>query len=369
MKGADVIIIGGGIAGVSLAAELAGSMSVTLLEAEAMPGYHATGRSAAVYVPNYGDGPIRELTRLSRTHFDSQDGEFWPTPLLKHRGLLRLAREDGRAEYEGQATGAAGIEPLAIADAHRLFPILKPERFVEASYEDDVHDIDVDALLQGYLRKARRGGVRIETELQAAGIERNGRDWEVAAGNARYRAPILVNAAGAWADAVAMLAGLPPLGMKPRRRSVAVLPLPDELANHTGTPFVVPFPLGWYAKPHAGRLLVSAGDEDPAEPGDAFADDMVIAEGLHRFTEDTTVEINRVETNWAGLRTFSPDGYPVIGHDPAENGFFWFAGQGGFGIQTAPAMAKLGAKCLLENGLVPAALEASRATGFRRTGA
>lgn len=366
MTTADVIIIGGGIAGVSLAAELAGHMSVILLEAETLPGYHATGRSAAVFVPNYGDAPIRELSLRSRAHFDAPDPDFWPSPLLKHRGLLRIAHADGQDDYRAQTEGAAGVEPIPVAEAVQLFPLLRPERFVEASYERDVHDIDVDALLQGYLRKARRLDARVETNKRVGAITRQTDGWSVATDTGGHSAPILVNAAGAWADEIAILAGLPPLGMRPCRRSVAVLPLPDAIENPDEMPFVVPFPLGWYAKAEAGRLLVSVAEEDPASPGDAFADDMVIAEGLHRFSEDTTVEIRRLESSWAGLRTFSPDGYPVVGRDPHDVRFFWFAGQGGFGIQTAPAMAKLGASQILGDEAALPEIAASRVTGFRR---
>jgi D-arginine dehydrogenase len=360
MTGSDVIVIGGGMAGVSLAAELSRAMSVTLLEAEAMPGYHATGRSAAVFVPNYGNAPIQALTRASRDHFDNPDPDLWPAPLFKHRGLLRIVRADGQEDYRNLTANAAGVETVPVAEACRLFPVLKSDRFVEASFERDVHDIDVDALLQGYLRKARGNRARIATRQRVVAIDRQAGDWRVRTHNDSYAASLLVNAAGAWADDIAALAGLPPLGMMPRRRSVAVLPLPKALASQTGMPFVVPFPLGWYAKPEAGRLLVSAGEEDPVEPGDAYADDMVLAEGLDRFSQDTIVEITRLESSWAGLRTFSPDGNPVIGRDPLNEGFYWFAGQGGFGIQTAPAMATLGAASIRDNHPVPDEVAASR---------
>jgi len=342
MKTSDVVIVGGGIAGTSLAARLAPSMRVVLLEAEASAGFHATGRSAAVFVPNYGDGPIRELTRMSRTFFDAPDPDVFPHPLLAKRGLLRLVQAEGEAAYAAAMGGAAGTVPISLPEAGRLFPLLKPERFVAASFEADVHDIDVDAMLQGFARQARRGGAEIVLEQRVDAIECDVDGWIVRVRDERYAAPVVVNAAGAWADAIAALAGLPPLGLRPCRRSVAILPLPEALSAEPRPPFVVPFPLRWFAKPDAARLLVSTADEDEAEPHDAFADEMTLAEGLHRFEQDTRFTVTRLLGSWAGLRTFTSDGYPAIGFDPAANGFFWFAGQAGFGIQTAPALAELG---------------------------
>jgi D-arginine dehydrogenase len=339
MNVADVVIVGAGMAGVSLAAELAPYRKVIVLETEAMPGYHATGRSAAIFVPNYGDEPVRELSRGSRAHFDAPEPEFWPTPLLTRRGLLRLVRAEGQAEYRAQMEGAAGVEPITVAKACEIFPVLRPERFVEASWEEDVHDIDVDALLQGYLRKARSHGARIETNRPVTAIRFETSGWSVTAGGEEYSAGILVNAAGAWADRVAGLAGVTPAGLVPQRRSVAVIPLPPELEATSASPFVVPFPLGWYAKREAGRLFVSAAEEHAADPHDAWADDLVLAEGLDRFMRDTTVEVQQLHSSWAGLRTFAPGGLPVVGFDREAEGFFWLAGQGGFGIQTAPALA------------------------------
>ncbi len=338
---ADVIVIGGGIAGASIAAELSDQLDVTLLEQEPHAGFHATGRSAAVFVPNYGNDTIRALSRESRPQFNDPDDQFWPTPLLSPRGLLRVVREDGLAAYRKQMQGAIGTAPVDLAEAKRLFPILRTDRFVEASYEADVHDIDVDALLQGYLRKARRHRARVEFKRHIKTISRKDELWHVENGTETFVAPFLVNAAGGWADNIAAMAGVPSLGLSVRRRTIAVLPLPDELAKAALVPFTVPFPLDWYAKVEGGSLLVSCAEEEEVEPHDAFADEMTLAEGLHRFEADTTVAVERVERSWAGLRTFSSSGHPVIGFDRNHEGFFWFAGQGGFGVQTAPALASL----------------------------
>ncbi len=343
----DVIIIGGGLAGLSLAAALAPERRVTLLEAESQPGVHASGRSAAVFVPNYGDGPVRELTRRSRPFFDDQNPEFFPNPILTPRGLLRLVTPEGRADYEAAMRDAPGIETISLTDARDLFPILKTDRFEGASYERDVHDMDAHAMLGGWSRMARRSNADLRFGASATAIARRAGVWEVMTADGPLAAPVLVNAAGGWADVIAGMAGVMPLGLKPCRRSVAALPLPDCLETTPRAPFIVPFPLGWYAKAEAAQLLVSAAEEDPVEPHDVYAEEMTLAEGLDRFSRDVTLEISRVAGSWAGMRTFSPDGYPAIGFDPQAEGFFWFAGQGGFGVQTAPALAEIGARALL----------------------
>lgn len=351
----DVIVIGGGIAGASVAAAIAPDCEVTLLEAEQQTGCHATGRSAAVFVPNYGTGPIRELSRRSRMFFDSPDSGFSDAPLLAPRGLLRVVRPEGREAYEKAMAGSHGIEEISLEEAAMRFPLLNPAHFVAASLEADVHDIDVDALLQGYIRAARRCGAMIMTEARVERIRRRRGAWMVETPRGAFDASILVNAAGAWADAVAIAADIRPLGLKPYRRSVAQLPLPRSCRTEPRPPFAVPFPLRWFAKAERSCLLVSTAEEVMVEPHDAFADDLTLAEGLHRFESDTRHRVDRLRGSWAGLRTFSEDGLPVIGFDPRAPEFFWFAGQGGSGIQTAPALAELGARLLLganpESGL------------------
>lgn len=361
----DVIVIGGGLAGLSLTAAIAPQRRVTMIERESQPGVHSSGRSAAVFVPNYGDGPIRELTRRSRPFFDDQDPEFFPDPILTPRGLLRLVTPEGRAGYDAAMRDAPGIEAIPLEDARQLFPILRTDRFEEASYERDVHDMDAHAMLTGWSRMARRHGADLLFDAPVGGIERGNGLWTVKTERGDVSAPVLVNAAGGWADAVAAMAGLGPIGLTPCRRSVASLPLPDVLATAPRPPFIVPFPLKWYAKAEAAQLLVSAAEEDPVEPHDVYAEDMVLAEGLDRFSQDVTLEVTRLSGSWAGMRTFSSDGYPAIGFDPQAEGFFWFAGQGGFGVQTAPALADIGAKALLAGktetpDALMAALDAAR---------
>lgn len=340
-KSVDVVIVGAGAAGATLAAELAGDVEVTVVEAEPQAGYHATGRSAAVFVPSYGHGLLRRLTAMSRCFFDQPDPGFYSAPLLSPRGLLRVVLENGSARHRALTDGVTGIQAVSAKEAAAYFPLLDPARIVEASYEKDVHDIDTEAMVQECLREAKSRGVEVLRGRAVRGVERIGAGWQVTTDAGAIQCETLINAAGAWANDLARLAGLPPIELAVRRRSVALLPLPPELAD--GAPFTVTVPLRWYAKTNTAGLLVSPGDEDEATPHDAFADDMTIAEGLHRFSEDTGFEVRRVHRSWAGLRVVAPDEYPVIGFDPHAEGFFWLAGQAGFGIQCAPGLARLAA--------------------------
>ncbi|WP_101067744.1 NAD(P)/FAD-dependent oxidoreductase [Roseovarius salinarum] len=344
MTTADVIVIGGGIAGVSAAAEIAGSARVVVLEAEARLGYHATGRSAAIFIRNYGNATLRALNRAAAAVFDAP-GELSDGPLLKPRGEMLIATEDELGALDAYAEGAEGVEELTPQQAVALVPILRPERIAGALIERDAQDIDVDRLLQGYARRLKARGGRVATGGEVRGIGRSGPDWKVQTGAGTFTAPVVVNAAGAWADEVAGMAGIAPLGIRPLRRSAAILPAP---AGHAldGWPLFGSAAETWYAKPDAGKLMVSPADEDPVDPHDAWADDMVLAEGLHRFEQAVTMEVTRVEHNWAGLRSFAPDRTPVVGFAPGAPGFFWLAGQGGYGVQTAPALAGLAAALL-----------------------
>lgn len=343
MKTFEIAIVGAGAAGATLAGELAGKAALVVIEAEPQVAYHASGRSAAVFVPSYGHGLLRRLTAASRSFYDRPDPEFFPAPLLRKRGLLRLVLRGGGAQHEATIAGIPGIQTLAVAEAREHFPLIDPKRILSASYEDDVHDIDVDALIRGCLRKARKRGAEILLGNPVAGIGRVKGGWSLATKAGTIQCATVVNATGAWANQTAQLAGLQLIGLRSCRRSMAVLPLPAVLESRPLAPLTVAVPLRWYAKAEAASLLVSPGDEEPVPPHDAFADDMTIAEGLHRFSEDTGFEVTRVVRTWAGLRSVAPDEYPVIGFDPAAPGFFWLAGQAGFGIQCAPGIARLAA--------------------------
>ncbi|CUH66004.1 Hydrogen cyanide synthase subunit HcnC precursor [Thalassovita gelatinovora] len=339
MTGADVIVIGGGIAGVSAAARLADHMSVLLLEAEPRTGYHATGRSAAIFIRNYGNAALRALNAASAPFMEAPDGVA-DSSLLSPRGELLLAQDDELDQLDAYVADATGMEMLSPAQAVELVPILRPDCIARAAIEWDAQDIDVDRMLAGFARLLTARGGRIVTGAMVTALRRGGDGWQVSAGGTEYTAPIVVNAAGAWAGAVADMAGALPIAVQPMRRSAAILPAPEG-RDVRRWPLFGSISEQWYAKPEAGKLMVSPADEDPIEPQDAWADDMVLAEGLHRFEQAVTVPVTRVEHSWAGLRSFAPDRTPLVGFDPQVEGFFWLAGQGGYGVQTAPALSRL----------------------------
>lgn len=341
MSAADAIVVGGGIAGIGAASELAASMRVVVLEGEESIGYHATGRSAAVFIRNYGNATLRALNGAAAGLL-LDPGEAFGGPLLTPRGELLLASDAELPALEDYAAGGTGLERLNGYEAAELVPVLRPGAVAAALYEPDAQDIDVDRLLQGYARRLRARGGEVRTRARVQAIRREGGLWHVTTAAGEVAAPLLLNAAGAWADGVARMAGAAPVGLRPLRRSAALLPAPGG-HDIAGWPVFGTVTETWYAKPDAGKLMVSPADEDPVEPHDAWPDDMVLAEGLDRFERATTVAVTRVERSWAGLRTFAPDRTPVAGFDPQAEGFFWLAGQGGYGIQTAPALAPLAA--------------------------
>ncbi len=347
----DIAVIGAGMAGASLAAELAPFASVLLLEGEDAPGYHATGRSAAFWEECYGGPGVVPLTRASGAYL-AQHGFLTP------RGALYVGRaEDAaamaefRASYEGTGVAIERIAPAALTD---LVPQIRPE-WSEALHQPACADIDVAGLHQHYLARARQGGVEIRCRARVTGLAREDGAWTITGARGEtWRAATVVNAAGAWADEIARLAGVRPIGIAPFRRTVAVLrvdpPAPADL------PLVLDIGGGFYFKPDAGRLWLSPHDEVPSDPCDAAPEEIDVAIAIDRFQQATNWRIAAVERRWAGLRSFAPDRMPVYGYDPAGEGFFWFAGQGGFGIQTAPAAARLGAQALL--GHAPDAMTA-----------
>lgn len=360
---ADVIVIGGGIAGISAAAELArGGADVVVLEMERQIGYHATGRSAAIFIRNYGNATLRALNAVAEPIFE-QPGEISDKPLLSPRGELMVASEEELPILDAYLDGSTGIDRLTGKEAAEIVPILRADRIAAAMIERNARGIDVDLLLQGYARLLRARGGRIVTGAAVSGLSQRVGLWHVDSAQGPHSAPIVVNAAGGWADEVATLAGLRHAGLQPYRRSAAIIPAPEGYETEHW-PIFGSIAETWYAKPEAGKLMVSPADEDPVAPHDAWADDMVLAEGLHRFEQAVTVPVTRVEHSWAGLRTFAPDRTPVVGFDPQAEGFFWLAGQGGYGVQTAPALSRLTA-ALIAGGVpdVPDHVLAAMAPG------
>lgn len=340
---ADFLVVGAGIAGVSVAWHLAPHGRVIVLEREAQPGYHSTGRSVAVFAESYGSAQVRLLTVASRAFFDAPPLDFAEHPLLTSRGLLFVAAQgqDDLLEKEWQVLGAANdrIRRLSAAQACRMVPVLRPGKVIGAVYDPTAADIDVNALHQGYLRGLRRQGGRIFGDAEVTALTHADGFWRVSAGGRDYAAPCVLNAAGAWADTIARLAGVVALGLQPRRRSVFVFPPPENLETRHW-PMTIGIAEDWYFKPEAGMLLGSSANADPVEPHDVQAEELDIATGIHRLEEMTTLSIRRPTHTWAGLRSFVADGDLVGGVDPRARGFFWVAAQGGYGIQTAPAMGE-----------------------------
>jgi D-arginine dehydrogenase len=347
---ADVAIIGAGIAGAGVAAEISGDLSCVMLEQEERPGYHSTGRSAAIFLRNYGNDIIRVLTAASARLYGNRDETLHPNPLLSPRGMLFVANADAVSALAELIATSKGIVEIGVDDAVSRVPILNPDRLVAAAYEPDAQDIDVAALHEGFLKKARANGMQLVYRAPLIRAARSGGAWLIETPAVHVKARTIVNASGAWADRVAEACGVAPLGLQPLRRSMAVLPAPEGVDTR-GWPMLDDPLETWYCKPDSGRLFVSPAEEDPVEPHDAFADDMVLAEGLYRFEQMVTIPVTRLERSWAGLRTFAPDRTPVAGFDRTAEGFFWLAGQGGYGIQTAPALSRLAGQ--LVRGIAP----------------
>ncbi len=340
----DFLIVGGGIAGVSAAARLSALGSVVLLEAETALAHHASGRSAALYEPHYGLAPIVDLSLTSGAEFHATQG------VLSPRGMMIVAPAEDRAAFDADCA-TMHLLPVGLDEALARVPILNPARVAHVGLADHAWDIDTDLLVQGYVRTARANGAAILTGAAVSAIARDGSGWSVTAGAEAYRTRVVVNAAGPWADGIAVLAGVRPLGLVPMRRSMARIPAPGG-HDLRGWPMIFGAGERWYAKPDAGALIISPAEEHPMDPHDAWADDMVLAEGLARYEEMVTEPVTRLLASWAGLRTFTPDRVPAIGPAPDAPSFFWLAGQGGYGFQTAPAASALAAALL--GGQTPA---------------
>ena len=348
----DVAIIGAGIAGASLAWALGsqsqGRLRVALIEMESSPGYHTTGRSAAFWVESYGGPGIVPLSRASRSFFMAPPEGFAAGPLLAPRGGLNIAPPDDDGDLEALAAdfeqGNTAYQRLDAA-ALEAYPILKPEWRTRALYEADSYDIDVAALHYGYLRGTDGWKPTLITDAEVSAVARDNGVWTLTTRAGPVQATTLVNAAGAWADAVAGLAGAKPRGLQPLRRTMAVLaidpPPPADL------PVVFDAKGRFYFKPDSGRLWLSPHDETPDVAHDVRPDELDLAIVIDQFEQASTARVKRLESSWAGLRTFAPDRLPVFGWDGAVDGLFWCAGQGGFGIQTAPAASQMCAALLL----------------------
>ncbi len=356
MPHGEVVVIGAGIAGASVAALLARETSVIVLEAEDQPGHHATGRSAAMFLESYGPPPVRAATRASRAFFEAPPDRFSLTPLVRPRGMLTIADEAQcdrlAADFAAGAAEMPGLTWLDGAAARQVVPALAPGRVVGATHDVSGYDLDVAALHQGYLRMIRGLDGRLLTGARADTIAWTGGHWRVETRAGPVEASILIDAAGAWADPVAEAAGAAPLGIAPQRRTAVLAELADWPPGADDWPLVADCDETFYFKPESGRLLLSPADRTPAPPGDARPEEEDVATAIHRVETATTLRVRRLQARWAGLRSAAPDGVPVVGWDAARRdgheAFLWLAGQGGYGIQTAPAFAELASALALD---------------------
>jgi D-arginine dehydrogenase len=349
---AEVLIAGAGIAGSSLAFELAARCSVILLEREAHAGYHSTGRSAAMLTETYGTAAVRALARASREFLAQPPEDFADHPLLAPRGMLHVARPDQRKALDAAERQApATLRRLGAAEVCALAPLIDPPYVAGGLLEPDAMAIDVSALHQGYLRGVRRRGGLLVTDAAITAVERTGQGWRLDTTSGSFSGKLLVDAAGAWADQIARLAGVAPIGLVAKRRTAILIDPPDGL-DARAWPMVIDVDEQFYVKPEGAQLLVSPADETPVAPGDVQPEELDVALAVDRYERLTGRSVRRVAHRWAGLRSFVPDPNPVIGSDADVPSFFWLAAQGGFGIMTAQAVAWLAA-ALITTGHSP----------------
>ena len=343
MHKADFLVVGAGIAGASAAAELAALGTVVLIEAEDQPGYHSTGRSAAMFTETYGPPAIRALTAASRDFLTTPPGGFCESPLLLPRGILLIGRADQAESLdraESVAREAEGGQRLNGREALELAPILRPDYVAGAICEPAAMEIDVHGLHGGFLRLAKARGAQVLTAVSVRHLERRGEFWQAEIAAGRVEAGTVINAAGAWADGVGEMAGAATIGLVPKRRTAVVFE-PARPVDASDQPMVIDVDETFYVKPESGHFLASPADATPMPPCDVQPDELDIATAIDRVERATTLSAKRLVNRWAGLRSFVEDGLPVVGWDDRIEGFFWLAGQGGYGIQTAPAMARL----------------------------
>ncbi|PHZ84059.1 NAD(P)/FAD-dependent oxidoreductase [Paremcibacter congregatus] len=353
---ADFIIIGGGIAGASAGYELSKVGRVILLEKENRPGYHTTGRSAAIFTKSYRDGDplINALVVASEAFFKTPPAGFTDHPLISPRAMIHIASKDKTAALDGLHEKLKRINVasrfLSRNEARALLPILAENYQEKVLFEEEIYDMDVSALHEGFLQGIKAAGQDIISTAEVTGLHSSGGLWTVTTPQGVYRAPVVINAAGAWVDEVAALADIAPIDIHPLRRTMIMVSAPDNM-DPRDWPFVMEATQGFYFRPDSGKLIATPADEHLSPPCDAQPEEIDIAYAAHYLQETTTLEVRKIDTSWAGLRNHVADGYPVVGFDPAAPGFFWLAGQGGFGIKTAPALGRITAALVQGKGL------------------
>lgn len=352
MQSYDIAIIGGGIAGLSLAHFIGGGRSVVVLEQEAALGYHATGRSAAEFVLRYNSPDVCTLATIAHPFFDAPPEGFAAVPLLRQRGGITIASAEKAGRLHAQFEAERHHAPIAMMtpdEAIAQVPFLDPAYVAAAYFDPEFWDIEVDSLVQGYGKGARRAGTEIRTGAGVTAMRDDGHRWRIETRGGAVAARTIVNASGGWADRIAALAGIRPLGITPHRRTAILLDLPAyDLA---AMPEVNELDEVFYFKPDAGRLMVSPADATPCEPADVRPEEIDVAWAVHHFESAARIKVDRIAGSWAGMRSFTADRLPAIGFDGGHPRFFWLAGQGGYGILTSPALGALAAAMLCETAI------------------
>ena len=337
----DIIIIGGGIAGLSIGGRLSREANITLLEMEENLGYHTSSRSAAAFIEDYGNKTIRELNRCSKPYLQDKD-----VNVLSPRGSLFLAKKTEKEAFKRQCIEFAHDE-ISVDEAKKLVEIVDIKTAKYSAYREDILDIDTDKLLQHFTKIIKKNNHKIHTNSKVSKISFKNDKWLVETDDNSFSSDILVNASGAWVDEVALLARVRPLGFSPLKRSMARVPAPENVINHKKWPMIHGVDESFYAKPDAGELIISPSEETKSFPHDAWPAEEDLAQGIFNFEELVTFSVKRITSSWAGLRTFAPDRTLVIGHDPENPHFFWLAGQGGYGFQTSAAASELASDMVL----------------------
>jgi D-arginine dehydrogenase len=350
----DVIVVGAGVAGLSAAYELRHLDHVTVLEMEAAVAYHSTGRSAAVMSENYGPLLWRRLVTVSRQFFDHPPEGFSQQPLLHPRGALFLALEDEKQQLTEEANDlrarGARVELISPADAKEISPAIKAEEFALALFEPDCMDVDTNELIQGYLRALRRAKHDVVVDARVMGVKKANGLWVVTTSKGTIEAPILINAAGGWVREIAQMAGMPDRKVMPFRRTAVTFD-PPAGSDVSTWPMTFDTAETFYFKPEAGAVMVSPVDMALSEPCDAQADELEVAIAIDRIQRYTDLDVRKIKHKWGGLRTFASDHEPVIGPDPGDPSFVWYAGQGGNGVMGGPAAGRLTALLALGDSI------------------
>ncbi len=356
MQKTDVLMVGAGMAGASAAYFLAPHRQVTVLEWESQPGYHATGRSAALYSETYGNATVRAITTAAKAFYWQPPAGFSPYPLVTPRGSLIVGTSEDeevlRARFLAMQALVPNVQWWSQAEMLQQVPVLRPEFAAFGIYEPDAMDMDVHGIHQGFLRGAKAAGAKLVCDAQVQAVTRDAGGWRVETPAGAFWAPVLVNAAGAWCDEVAQRAGVATVGLQPKRRTAFTCETPAGM-DTSAWPMVIDLQETYYLKPDAGLLLVSPANEDPVNPQDVQPEELDVAIAVDRVETVTTLQIRKIKRAWAGLRSFVADKTPVVGFAPDAPGFFWLAGQGGYGIQTGPALSGLAGQ--LVGGLSPSA--------------